>query len=337
MKIESNLYMENQSQSYSLPLNTGETIPVIGLGTWPIKGIDAYRAVKTAIEAGYRHIDTAFAYENEIPIGQAIKDLIRDEKIKRNEIFVTSKLWNTFHRPDLVRSAFEQTLNNLQMNYIDLYLIHTPCAFREDTNEIYPRNHDKTIQFSDVDFVETWLELKKIYYEGLTRSIGVSNFNIAQMKRIINTGLMPSVLQIECHPFLVQCELLNFCQSNGIHVTAHSPLGTPNRLIGFNGLPKLLDNKVINDIAAVYGKTAAQIVIRYHIQKGNSVIPKSSKSERICSNINVFDFVLSDADMFALDNIGYSRRCCPLMESVITIIFMILSIEFLLKSSVFFR
>lgn len=307
---------EHLSKSYRVPLNTGDTIPIIGFGTWSLKGDDAYRTTITAIEAGYRHFDTAYSYDNEIPIGDAIRKLISEEKIKRSELFITSKLWNTCFRPDLVRNAIHQTLNNLQMNYIDLYLIHTPCAFRELTGYIYPRNNDKTLQFSDVDYIPTWYEMKKIYYEGLARNVGVSNFNIDQMERVIKTGFIPAVLQIECHPFFTQHELRRYCQNHGIHVTAHSPLGTPNRLIGFSGLPKLLDNEIINDIAASYGKTAAQIVVRYQIQKGNSAIPKSMRDDRIRSNIEVFDFLLNENEMWLLDNLGYTRRCCPLLELV---------------------
>lgn len=302
------------TKSTRFPLNTGYTIPIIGLGTYQLKDNEAMQAVDAALNAGYRHFDTAYAYENEMAIGQAIAQQIRLGKITRHDVFITSKLWNTFHRPDLVRRAFYKTLHNLQMNYVDLYLIHTPCSFRENTGEMYPRNADQTIQFSDVNFIDTWMEMKKIYDEGFARNVGVSNFNIKQMEQIVGTGFIPAVLQIECNPFCVQPDLLHYCQLHGIHVTSHSPLGTPNRLIGFSGLPKLLNNKIINEIAQSYGKTPAQIVIRYQVQKGNSVIPKSARPERIRDNVDVFDFYLTANDMRSLDNLDVNVRCCPLLE-----------------------
>jgi aldehyde reductase len=302
------------SKDTRIRLNTGHTIPIIGLGTYTLKDGEAMQAVDAALDAGYRHFDTAYAYENEIPIGQVIARRIQSGKITRHDLFITSKLWNTFHRPNLVRRAFYKTLHNLQMNYIDLYLIHTPCSFRENTGEIYPRNDDRTIQFSDVNLIDTWMELKRIYDEGFAKNVGVSNFNIKQMKEIVQTGFIPAVLQIECNPFCVQPDLLNYCRSYGIHVTSHSPLGTPTRLIGFSGLPILLNNKIINEIAQSYVKTPAQIVIRYQMQKGNSVIPKSSRPERIRANIDVFDFFLTEHDMRSLDNLDVSVRCCPLLD-----------------------
>lgn len=305
----------------SIPLNTGYTIPIIGLGTYQLKDNEVTGVIEAGLAAGYRHFDTAYAYQNEKAIGKSIAQQIRLGKITRHDVFITSKLWNTFQRPDLVRHAFYKTLHNLQMNYIDLYLIHTPCSFREDTNEIYPRNEDKTIQFSDVNFIDTWMEMKEIYDEGFARNVGVSNFNIKQMEQIVQTGFIPAVLQIECNPFCVQPDLLHYCQSHGIHVTSHSPLGTPTRLIEFSGLPILLNNKIINEIAQSYGKTPAQIAIRYQIQKGNSVIPKSSKSDRIRENIEVFDFYLTANDMKSLDTLDVNIRCCPLLELVFNIIY----------------
>lgn len=296
-------------------LNTGDQIPIIGLGTWSSKGDELYEAIRVAVEAGYRHFDTAFAYQNETDIGRAIKDLISEGKITRREIFITTKLWNTCHRRDLVREALFNSLRRLQMNYIDLYLIHTPCAFAETNDHVvFPRDESKNIIYADVDYIDAWNEMVKLSNEGLVKNIGVSNFNVEQLNRIIRTGFLPAVLQIECHPFLTQTDLLHFCRRRGIHVTSHCPLGSPNRVIGFNGLPKLLDNKTIYEIAKLYGKTPAQILIRYQIEKGNSVIPKSVREDRIQLNIMVFDFCIKPDDMDMLDALNCDLRYCALLE-----------------------
>lgn len=297
-----------------MQLNSGEKIPVIGLGTSNAKGEQIYESIKTAIDVGYRHIDTAFVYENELEIGKTLGHLFKKGHCTRNELFITTKLWGTFYRSDLVRSACLQSLNNLQLDYIDLYLMHTPCALKEDTNELRPRDNNHNVVYSDVNFIDTWLEMKKLRDEKLVKSIGVSNFNIEQLEQLVGTGIIPAVLQIECHPFLTQTKLLAFCNAHGIHVTAHSPLGSSNRLIGFAGEPKLLADEQINRIAQINGKTAAQIVIRYQIQNGNSVIPKSVHKHRIIENFNVFDFELNSDDMKTLDKLNFGRRFCALIE-----------------------
>lgn len=297
-------------------LNTGDTIPIVGFGTVGMKGEDVQKPIEWCIDAGYHHIDTAHAYENEMEIGTVLRRLMDEGKTTRRGLFITSKLWNTFHRPDLVRPAFDQTLRHLQLDYIDLYLIHTPCAFAEETDELFPRNGDKTIRFSSVDYVDTWLEMKKLYDDGLARNIGVANFNIEQLQRIIATGFVPAVLQIECNPFCVQTDLLQFCAAHGIRVTAHSPLGQPSRLIGFNGVPKLLFNKTVQDAADAHGKTAGQILIRYQIQKGHSVLPTSMRELHIRSNIDVFDFDLTADEMHALGHLEVKMRSFLFMEYV---------------------
>lgn len=227
------------NEHHRVRLNTGDGMPTIGWGTYMINSDEIGSCIDYAIEAGYRHIDTAFAYDNEMAIGAGLQRLKKLGKVTRRELFITSKLWNTFHRPELVRPAFMQSLKYLQLDYLDLYLMHTPCAFALDVEhpgDMYPRHRDQTIRFDNTsDYVNTWLEMKKLFDDGLVRNIGVANLNIDQLKRIIATGTVPAVLQIECNPFCVQNDLWQFCAAHGIHVSAHSPLGAPSRLIGFDG------------------------------------------------------------------------------------------------------
>lgn len=308
------------NEHHRVRLNTGDGMPTIGWGTYMINSDEIGSCIDYAIEAGYRHIDTAFAYDNEMAIGAGLQRLKKLGKVTRRELFITSKLWNTFHRPELVRPAFMQSLKYLQLDYLDLYLMHTPCAFALDVEhpgDMYPRHRDQTIRFDNTsDYVNTWLEMKKLFDDGLVRNIGVANLNIDQLKRIIATGTVPAVLQIECNPFCVQNDLWQFCAAHDIHVSAHSPLGAPSRLIGFDGVPKLLDNCVVHEIAATHCKSPAQILIRYQMQLGHGVVCKSVRPEHIRSNIDVFDFCLTAGDMQRLNSLDVNVRCCPYLESV---------------------
>lgn len=311
-------------------LNTGEKMPLIAFGTHQLSVDEIQEPLEAAIAAGYRHIDTASINDNEMEIGATLRRLRNMQRITRRELFITAKLWNTFHRADLVRPAFMQSLKYLQLDYIDLYLIHTPCAFANDatgnsrSNSMcgdtvpYPRYRDKTIRFDHTaDYVDTWLEIKKLYDDGLARNVGVANFNIEQLQRIITmTGFVPAVLQIECNPFCVQTDLSRFCASHGIHVMAHSPMGTPSRLVAFDGIPLLLDHEMVHSVAAKYGKTVAQILIRYQLEMGHSVVVKSQQEDHIRSNIDVFDFQLDADDMRSLNNIDINVRCNPFLELV---------------------
>lgn len=230
-------------------------------------------------------------------------------------MFISSKLWNTCHRPDLVRNAAVASINNLQLDYLDLYLIHWPMAFKEDPVNLYPTHDNHDPIESDVSFVDTWKAMEELVAEGLVRSIGVSNFSVKQMDRLLKFALrMPAVLQIECHPYLTQCELSAYCKRHNIHVTAYSPLGSPNRPYSLTGEPNLFANKSIISLAKRLRQTQAQIMIRYQIQLGRSVIPKSITSSRIVGNIKVFDFNLSPDDMTMLNGLNYNRRFVPMLS-----------------------
>jgi len=258
-----------------IKLNNGVEIPIFGLGTFQTRsGRETHDAVLYTLQAGYRLIDTAAAYGNEEDVGEAV----RKSGIAREEIFITTKLWNTDHGYDRALKAFEKSLNRLGLSYVDLYLIHWP--------EGGLRN-------------ESWRALEKLLSEGKCRAIGVSNYTTQHLKELLkNSSTVPAVNQVEFHPYLYQKELLEFCNLHKIQLEAYSPL-TKGR--------KLNDPKLLK-IAQKYSRTSAQILIRWVLQKGVVVIPKSSRKERIEENARVFDFEISDEDMKALDSFNQDYR-----------------------------
>jgi aldehyde reductase len=299
--------------SIAVKLNNGYTFPLLGLGTWKSEPGQVTQAVKDAIDAGYRHIDCAHVYGNEHEVGEGINAKIAEGVIKREDIFVTSKLWNTFHAPKDVRPAIERTLKNLNLSYLDLYLIHWPMGYQESGTELFPRNEAGDILYSDVDYLDTYKALETLVDAGLTKSIGLSNFNARQVDRICsNARIQPVVNQVECHPYLNQARLSAHCKSKNIVITAYSPLGSPDRPWAQPGEPLLMEDPKLHAIAKKYNKTVAQILIRYQIQKGHAVIPKSVNKDRIISNFQVFDFELSDADIKEIDTFDCNGRFCPL-------------------------
>ncbi|XP_075163592.1 aldo-keto reductase 1B-like [Haematobia irritans] len=288
-------------------LKNGYSMPKIGLGTWRLTR-NASDVVADALEIGYRHFDCAHIYRNEKDVGRTFKDLMDNGVIKREDIFVTSKLWNTFHHPTMVRQACETSLNNLNLSYLDNYLIHWPMAYQEGA-DLYPKDAYGFLAFSQIDYVQTWKSMESLVDEGLCHSIGLSNFNISQIKRILDVArIKPTNLQIECHPYLNQRELMDFCELHNIVVTAYSPLGSPSSPYKKPGKYPLLQNPIILQLASKYGKTSPQILIRYQLQRGNVVIPRSSGREHMEENLNVLDFCLSSEDMQMLDDMDFGGR-----------------------------
>ena len=262
----------------TIEIAPGVRMPELGLGVWQVPDGEAEAAVRTAIEAGYRSIDTAAIYKNEKGTG----DGIREGGVARHEIFLTTKLWND--RQDDARAALAESLEKLGVDRVDLYLIHWPA----------PKS-DR--------FVDAWRTMITLRDEGLTRAIGVSNFKIPHLQRIIDeTGVMPAINQVELHPFLQQHELRAFHRENGITTEAWSPIGQGKGL---------LDDPAIRQLADAKGRTAAQVVLRWHLQHGNVVIPKSVTPSRIRENIQVFDFELDHAEMATIDRLDRKQRLGP--------------------------
>ncbi|MBB4684325.1 aldo/keto reductase [Amycolatopsis jiangsuensis] len=270
------------SQTYGVPqieLNNGVRIPQFGFGTFQLSADDVTAAVRTALEAGYRHLDTAQAYENEEGVGEGI----RQSGVPREEVFVTTKLANDAHGHDNAITALEGSLQRLELEYVDLYLIHWPLP-----------NQDK--------YVRTWHGFEELVRAGKTRAIGVSNFGVAELERLAHESqIVPAVNQIELHPALQQAELRAQHEARGIATEAWSPLGQG----------EVLGDPLLTGLAEKYGKTAAQIVLRWHVQIGNIVFPKSATPERIRENLAVFDFELSDADLASIGSLEAGLHTGP--------------------------
>ena len=254
----------------TIELSSGTQIPQLGFGVYQIDPDETAGSVKTALDIGYRHIDTAEMYQNEAGVGQGL----RDSGLDRSEVFITSKLNNGFHEPDDARKAFDETLSKLGSDYVDLFLIHWPLPTRYGG-----------------DFVSTWQTLEEFRRDGRARSIGVSNFQVGHLERLANeTDTVPAVNQIEVHPYFVNEEVREYCREHGIAVEAWSPIAQG----------KVLDDPVVTQIAEAAGRTPAQVVLRWHIQRGDIVFPKSVTPKRIEENFALFDFELSDHDVDAL-------------------------------------
>ncbi|MBT2765248.1 aldo/keto reductase [Paenibacillus sp. FSL W8-0187] len=266
--------MANQTFTDGPTLNDGVKMPWLGLGVWKTKeGEEVIQSVKSAIAAGYRSIDTAAIYGNEEGVGQAI----RESGVSRDELFITTKVWNDDQGYEKTLQAFETSRKKLGLDIVDLYLVHWP-------------GKDK--------YLDTWKALIHLQKEGLVRSIGVSNFQIRHLQHIIEeTGVVPVVDQVELHPLLSQKELLGYARENNIVLEAWSPLMQGN-----------LDQPVLAQIAEKYGKTTAQVILRWDIQNGVIVIPKSIKEHRIRENAGIFDFELSAEDMAAIDGLNQNKR-----------------------------
>lgn len=271
------------SQVPTIELNDGVGIPQLGFGVFQIKPDETAAAVKTALEIGYRHIDTAQMYGNEKEVGQGIRDV----GVDRGDVFITSKLNNGFHKPDDARRAFDETLKALDSDYVDLFLIHWPLP------TLY-----------DGDFVSTWKAFEEFARDGRARSIGVSNFQVAHLNRLADeTDTVPSVNQIEVHPYFANDEVRAYGREHGIATEAWSPIAQG----------RVLDDPVINRIAEARDKSAAQVVLRWHIQRGDIVFPKSVTPERVKANFELFDFELDGSDMDAISSLdkGESGRNGP--------------------------
>lgn len=297
-------------------LNDGSWMPLLGFGTWKSEPEMVGDAVSAAIDAGYRHIDGAYSYMNEAEVGAAVKKKISEGVVTREDLFIVSKLWCTFHAPEDVKPSVMETLHNLQLTYLNLYLIHFPVGFQKVPGELLPR-HEGKVLVSEIDYVDPWKAMEALVDEGFVKSIGVSNFNISQLQRLLSKArIFPAVNQVELHPYLTQTELVEFCMSRNIALTAFSPLGSPGRSLVFlneSADPKdLLKDPVVKMIAEKHSKSPAQILLRFHIQRNIATIPKSISPERICKNTEVFDFELTEGDLHLLLGLNRNWRVCQM-------------------------
>ena len=264
-----------------ITLNNGQQIPQFGFGVFLVPPAETAAAVSSALEAGYRHIDTAEMYGNEAEVGAAI----RKSGLDRADVFITTKLNNGYHRPDDARVAFDNSLTALGVDYVDLFLIHWPLPTKYDG-----------------DYVSTWQTLEEFYRDGRARSIGVSNFQPHHLRRIHQEcEITPAVDQIEVNPYLTQDDVRGFCAEHQIAIEAWSPLARSNAL----------DDPTIDDIARRYGKTPSQVILRWHIERGDIVFPKSVSPARIRENIDIFDFELAGEDVEAISALNRNQRTGP--------------------------
>ncbi|CAI5665390.1 3-oxo-5-beta-steroid 4-dehydrogenase isoform X1 [Oreochromis niloticus] len=312
--------MNLTAESHRIPLSDGNSIPLLGLGTYgdprtTPKGT-ARDCVKLAIDVGYRHFDGALVYFNEHEVGQAIREKIADGTVRREDIFYCGKLWNTFHPPELVRPALERTLKALKLDYVDLYIIELPMAFKPG-NAFYPKDQDGNYIYHHTDLCATWEALEACKDAGLVKSLGVSNFNRRQLELLLNKpGLKhkPVSNQVECHPYFTQPKLLEYCRQHDIVIVGYCPIGSSRDASWVNlKCPPLLDDEVLVSIGKKYNKSSAQVALRFNIQRGVVVIPKSFNPERIKHNFQIFDFSLTEEEMKAIEALNKNIRFVELL------------------------
>ncbi|ELR99144.1 aldo/keto reductase [Gloeocapsa sp. PCC 73106] len=287
-------------------LNNGDRIPALGLGTWKSPTGEVYLAVQEALKIGYRHIDCAPIYRNEAEIGQAFTEAITSGAVKREDLWITSKLWSNAHQQERVIPAIKETLTDLRLDYLDLFLIHWPIVLRPEV--LLPETGEDLRPLEEVPLEETWQGMQMALQEGLCRHIGVSNFNqkkLASLNQV--SGPKPEVNQVESHPYLQQNDLLTYCRSEGILLTAYSPLGSKDRpeMLKKPDEPSLLDHPLVQKIAAQYHLTPAQLLIAWGINRGTVVIPKSVNSARLKENFAAAEIVL---DTEAMEEIAALER-----------------------------
>ncbi|XP_065344139.1 aldo-keto reductase family 1 member B1-like [Cloeon dipterum] len=289
----------------SVKLLDGTSIPVLGLGTWESKPGEVKTAVDAAISAGYRHIDCSPTYGNEAEVGDAIAAKIKDGSVTRDQMYIVSKLWQTYHEPDDVEEGLRATLKNLQVEYLDLYLMHFPIGFKQQSGLVPAHDANNQIITTDRDYLDTWKAMEKLVEKKLVRSIGVSNFNEEQVDRILaNCTIKPVTNQVECHPYFNQKSLSEHCAKRGVIVTGYSPFARPSRSWVGPDEPILLEDPALVAIAKKYNKTVANILLRYQIDCGHITIPKTVSPERMKQNKQIFDFKLDPSDISEIEKLN---------------------------------
>lgn len=293
----------------TLHFDNGDSMPILGLGTWKSQPGDVYKAVKDAVRLGYRHIDCAFIYGNEAEIGQALSESFKEGVVTRDDMWITSKLWNDAHATEDVQPALEKTLTDLRLEYLDLYLMHWPVALKKGV--FTPESAEDLIDPDDLPISVTWEAMEALVDKGLCRHIGVCNFSITKLKALVDGArLKPEMNQIELHPYLQQPAMLDFCSQSGVHITAYSPLGSPDRPSGLKteDEPVLLEDTTIATIAERRRATPAQVLISWAIHRNTAVIPKSVNPERMKQNLAAAEVSLTQEDIQEIAALDRNRR-----------------------------
>ena len=296
-----------------------DSIPAIGFGFWKVAREEAAEIAYQAIAAGYRHLDCAADYGNEAEVGEGIARAIADGLVTREDLWITSKLWNTFHAPEHVEEGCRKSLADLGLDYLDLYLVHFPIALEYvPIDARYPPEwvHDPSsgnpvMKRARIPLHKTWGGMEELVGKGLVRRIGVCNYNSGLLHDLMSYAqIEPYALQVEAHPYLAQPKLIRLAQDYGLEVTAFSPLGALSyvELDMAGSSDSVLTEAVVQQAAIAHGKTAAQIVLRWGVQRGTSIIPKTSKPERMRENLDLFDFELSADEMEAISALDRGRR-----------------------------
>lgn len=290
-----------------ITLNTEQKMPVIGLGTWKSASGEVYQAIRWALKLGYTHFDCAQIYKNQEEIGAALHDAMAEDGIKREDLFITSKIWNDAHAPQDVIPAVKRILAELRLEYLDLLLMHWPVAQRKGTE--VPQSAADVISLKEEPLELTWAEMEKAQRQGLAKAIGVSNFGPENLSLLLEKGeIAPAVNQVESHPYLQQTELLEFCRKNNIALTAYSPLGSSDRAYKAADEPSLLKDPTVQEVAERNNITPAQVLLGWQIERGVIVIPKSTREEHMRQNLAALSVELDAEDMKKIDAIVSKYR-----------------------------